>query len=320
MLVFTKKSDLSAFLSPLINQKKTIGFVPTMGALHEGHLSLLEKSLTENDITVMSIFVNPTQFNNVEDLKKYPRTLEKDVEKMSVLSDSIIVYAPSVEDIYEGNTTSQAFEYDGLENQMEGKHRQGHFDGVGTIVKRLFEIIQPTQAYFGEKDFQQLQIIRKMVLKEGLKLDIIGCPIFRAVDGLAMSSRNERLSDEGLDKSIFLYQVLSQAKALFETNSPQKVQDFVATEFKNNPNAQEKFFDYYSKTTLEPQLKTIKSEFPDSGMTDLEIMAGLHFRGIGKSNGTNGLRQILKNKNLKGVQQEPFNLSFDKYINRVNKS
>jgi len=139
MLIFNKKSDLSAFLSPLSHQNKSIGFVPTMGALHEGHLSLLKKSLTENDITVMSIFVNPTQFNNADDLEKYPRTFEEDLKKMSKISDSIIVYAPSVSDIYEGNTVSESFEYDGLEHQMEGQHRPGHFDGVGTIVKRLFE-------------------------------------------------------------------------------------------------------------------------------------------------------------------------------------
>ena len=174
MLVFNKKSDLSAFLSPLINQNKTIGFVPTMGALHEGHLSLLEKSLAENDVCVISIFVNPTQFNNVDDLQKYPRTLDQDVAKIKALNENIIVYAPTVEDIYEGNTTSQAFEYDGLENQMEGKHRPGHFDGVGTIVKRLFEIVKPSQAYFGEKDFQQLQIVKKLVSKYEMKVAITG--------------------------------------------------------------------------------------------------------------------------------------------------
>jgi len=195
MLIFNKKSDLSAFLSPLSHQNKSIGFVPTMGALHEGHLSLLKKSLTENDITVMSIFVNPTQFNNADDLEKYPRTFEEDLKKMSKISDSIIVYAPSVSDIYEGNTVSESFEYDGLEHQMEGQHRPGHFDGVGTIVKRLFEIIKPTTAYFGEKDFQQLQIVKKLVERYAIPVQIIGCPIFREANGLAMSSRNERLSE-----------------------------------------------------------------------------------------------------------------------------
>lgn len=250
MLVFTKKSDLSAFLSPLINQNKTIGFVPTMGALHEGHLSLLEKSLTENDVTVMSIFVNPTQFNNPEDLDKYPRTLEKDVEKMSVLSENIIVYAPTVEDIYEGNTTSQAFEYDGLENQMEGKHRPGHFDGVGTIVKRLFEIVQPTQAYFGEKDFQQLQIVKKLVSKHKMPLSITGCPIFREESGLAMSSRNERLSTEARVKAALIFEILNDAITVFKTHSTQETISFVEKAFKKHPEFELEYFEIADEETL----------------------------------------------------------------------
>lgn len=250
MLVFTKKSDLSAFLSPLINQNKTIGFVPTMGALHEGHLSLLEKSLTENDVTVMSIFVNPTQFNNPEDLDKYPRTLEKDVEKMSVLSENIIVYAPTVEDIYEGNTTSQAFEYDGLENQMEGKHRPGHFDGVGTIVKRLFEIVHPTQAYFGEKDFQQLQIVKKLVSKHKMPLSITGCPIFREESGLAMSSRNERLSTEARVKAALIFEILNDAITVFKTHSTQETISFVEKAFKKHPEFELEYFEIADEETL----------------------------------------------------------------------
>src|SRR5690606_8423426 len=157
----------------------TIGFVPTMGALHEGHLTLVKKAMQNNDITVVSIFVNPTQFNNSEDLEKYPRTLEKDVSLLARLSDDILVYAPSVEDVYEGKTTSESFDFDGLEFEMEGKFRQGHFDGVGTVVKRFFEIIKPNNAYFGEKDFQQLQIIKKLVEKYQIHVKIIGCKIHR---------------------------------------------------------------------------------------------------------------------------------------------
>ena len=179
MRVFQTQKELQIELNKVENQSKKIGFVPTMGALHKGHLSLLEQSLAENEITVLSIFVNPTQFNNADDLKKYPRTLEKDVELVRNLNKNILVYAPSVADIYEGNTISASFNYDGLENQMEGKHRPGHFDGVGTIVKKLFEIIKPTNAYFGEKDFQQLQIIRKLVAKYKIPVNIIGCEIFR---------------------------------------------------------------------------------------------------------------------------------------------
>ncbi len=250
MLIFNKKSDLSAFLSPLINQNKSIGFVPTMGALHEGHLSLLEKSLDENNITVMSIFVNPTQFNNAEDLEKYPRTLEKDIEKMSLISNKIIVYAPSVSDIYEGNTVSQSFEYDGLEHQMEGQHRPGHFDGVGTIVKRLFEIVQPNNAYFGEKDFQQLQIVKKLVSKHKIPVQIIGCPIFREKSGLAMSSRNERLSPEARNKAAIIFEILTKAKELFQKKSINETIRFVEKSFKKHPEFELEYFEIADEETL----------------------------------------------------------------------
>ena len=250
MLIFNKKSDLSAFLSPLIHQNKSIGFVPTMGALHEGHLSLLKKSLAENDITVMSIFVNPTQFNNADDLEKYPRTLEEDVKKMNKISDSIIVYAPSVNDIYEGNTVSESFEYDGLEHQMEGQHRPGHFDGVGTIVKRLFEIIKPSTAYFGEKDFQQLQIVKKLVERYALPVQIIGCPIFREANGLAMSSRNERLSENARNKAALIFEILTQAKHYFSTKSIAEIIEFVQNEFEKNPEFELEYFEIADENTL----------------------------------------------------------------------
>ena len=252
MLVFNKKSDLSAFLSPLINQNKSIGFVPTMGALHKGHLSLLEKSLSENDVTVMSIFVNPTQFNNAEDLDKYPRTLDRDVEIMQELSNNIIVYAPEVEDIYEGNTVSESFDYDGLENQMEGKHRPGHFDGVGTIVKRLFEIIQPNKAYFGEKDFQQLQIVKKLVSKYKIPVEVIGCSIHREESGLAMSSRNERLSTKAREKSAVIFKILNEAKDFFQKNSPEATILFVENEFKKFPEFELEYFEIAEEASLLP--------------------------------------------------------------------
>lgn len=252
MLIFNKKSDLCAFLSPLILQNKSIGFVPTMGALHKGHLSLLEKSLSENEITVMSIFVNPTQFNNAEDLDKYPRTLERDVQIMQELSNNIIVYAPEVEDIYEGNTISESFEYDGLENQMEGKHRPGHFDGVGTIVKRLFEIIKPKKAYFGEKDFQQLQIVKKLVSKHNIPVEVIGCPIHREANGLAMSSRNERLSVLAKEKAAIIYQILLRAKDVFQTHSAEETTKYVENEFKKHAEFELEYFEIAEETTLLP--------------------------------------------------------------------
>ena len=260
MLIFNKKSDLSAFLSPLINQNKSIGFVPTMGALHQGHLSLLKKSLSENDVTVMSIFVNPTQFNNAEDLDKYPRTLERDVQIMQDLSNNIIVYAPEVADIYEGNTISESFNYDGLENQLEGKHRPGHFDGVGTIVKRLFEIVNPQNAYFGEKDFQQLQIVKKMVSKQKLPVKVVGCPIYREANGLAMSSRNERLMPSQKEHASIIYKTLLEAKIKFGTKTAKEVSDWVVKKFENNKEFELEYFQIADEERLLPCIKKSKNK------------------------------------------------------------
>ena len=252
MLIFNRQAALSDHLKSVSTPNTTIGFVPTMGALHKGHLSLLEESLQNNDLTVISIFVNPTQFNNAEDLEKYPRTLESDVEKIKTLHSGIVVFAPSVEDIYEGKTVSQHFDYDGLENQMEGKFRTGHFDGVGTIVKRLFEIVNPTNAYFGEKDFQQLQIVKKMAQKQQLPVNVIGCPIFREANGLAMSSRNERLTNKERQDAAVIYQTLKTAKTKFGTETAKAVADWVQETFKNIPGFELEYFEIADEDTLEP--------------------------------------------------------------------
>ena len=160
MLIFKNIESLQLHLSS-ISLDKNLGFVPTMGALHQGHLSLIKKSSKENNLTVVSVFVNPTQFNNQDDLVKYPRTLSKDLDLLRTVSCDI-VFIPAADNLYNNNVKSEKFNFDGLENQMEGAFREGHFDGVGTVVKRLFEIVKPTNAYFGEKDFQQLQIIKKI--------------------------------------------------------------------------------------------------------------------------------------------------------------
>jgi pantoate--beta-alanine ligase len=260
MHIFQTQKELQIELNKAENQAKKIGFVPTMGALHKGHLSLLEQSLSENEITVLSIFVNPTQFNNADDLKKYPRTLEKDVDLVKKLNKNIMVYAPSVSDIYEGNTISTSFNYDGLENQMEGKHRPGHFDGVGTIVKKLFEIIKPTNAYFGEKDFQQLQIVRKLVTKHKIPVNIIGCEIYREASGLAMSSRNERLSESARNESKLIYEILSQAKEKFISKSANEVVVFVENEFKKHPNFTLEYFEIAAEDTLLTCKRKVKNK------------------------------------------------------------
>ena len=259
MLIFNKQSDLIAHLKAYLNTKTTIGFVPTMGALHQGHLSLLKQSFAENEITVMSIFVNPTQFNNAQDLAKYPRTLDSDVDKIKTVSDKIIIYTPTVDDIYEGNTVATHFEFDGLERQMEGQFRPGHFDGVGTIVKRLFEIVKPTNAYFGEKDFQQLQIVKKLVEKQKLPVNIIECPIFREESGLAMSSRNQNLSEKEKNEAALIYKTLKSAKIKFGTISAKEVSKWVINEFKKNAEFELEYFQIADESTLLPCLRKNKN-------------------------------------------------------------
>ncbi len=174
MKIYTQQKELKNLIFDTKKSGKTVGFVPTMGALHEGHLSLIMKSLKENDLTVVSIFVNPTQFNNAEDLEKYPRTLDADIQLIKKISDTVIVYAPNAEDIYGKDVTSEKFNFDGLDSVMEGEFRPGHFDGVGTVVKKLFEIVMPNKAYFGEKDYQQLLVIKKMVAQTQLPVQIVG--------------------------------------------------------------------------------------------------------------------------------------------------
>jgi pantoate--beta-alanine ligase len=250
MHTFYGKAPLIAHLNSSQFIDSTIGFVPTMGALHDGHLALMERSIRENGYTVVSIFVNPTQFNNPEDLAKYPRTLEEDVRKITALNPEMIVYAPSVDDIYDGKPISQSFDFDGLENQMEGKFRPGHFDGVGTIVKRLFEIVTPTNAYFGEKDFQQLQIVKKLVAKNQLPVTIIGCPIYREANQLAMSSRNERLSANERNQAGIIYQTLLQAKVLFQNETIASAIQLVEQTFENHPLFDLEYFVIADEETL----------------------------------------------------------------------
>lgn len=250
MLVFAKIISVQQKIESL-KSGTSIGFVPTMGALHEGHLSLVEKAKNENDIVVVSIFVNPTQFDNADDLKNYPKTIDKDLSLLKS-TNCDIVFTPTPEEIYANNIQSQSFDFDGLEFQMEGKFREGHFNGVGTIVERLFEIVKPNKAYFGEKDFQQIQIIRKMVEKRNLPVKIIACPIHREKDGLAMSSRNIRLTKEQRVSAPFIYKTLKQAKAEFGTKNALEVVKWVENEFKNHPLFNLEYFEIADEDTLLP--------------------------------------------------------------------
>lgn len=252
MKIFEKQADLTLYIKSVSKTHTSIGFVPTMGALHEGHLSLLRESTSQNALTVMSIFVNPTQFNNPEDLEKYPRTLDSDIAKIKTVSDDIIVYAPKVDDIYQGKTQSEHFDFDGLEHQMEGAFRPGHYDGVGTVVKKLFEIVAPTRAYFGEKDFQQLQIVKKMVEKLNMPIEIIGCPIYREPNGLAMSSRNQRLNAEQKKRAAIIYKTLRAAQNKFKKNSANMVNKWVRERFEKIPDMKLEYFQIADETKLLP--------------------------------------------------------------------
>ena len=196
MEILKNKSALKNYLERQREMGKKIGFAPTMGALHDGHLSLYKTAKAENDLVLSSIFVNPTQFNNSNDLAKYPRTLEFDIKKLEDSGNVDALYIPQIADVYPTGTKSKPYDFDGLELEMEGKFRPGHFDGVATVVEELFRQIKPNNAYFGEKDFQQLAIIKKLVEKLKLPVKIHGVPIYRNNHGLALSSRNERLTTD----------------------------------------------------------------------------------------------------------------------------
>ena len=253
MQVYTAKTGLIAYINKQKQPGLSLGFVPTMGALHQGHLSLVKAALSMNEYVVVSIFINPTQFNNPNDLIHYPRTLDKDVSLLKTLSkDSIVVYAPSSEDLYGSQIKSDCFDFDGLDLEMEGSSRPGHFDGVGTVVKRLFEIVRPDNAYFGEKDFQQLQIIKKMVAITKLPVKIIVCPTEREANGLAMSSRNARLSPAEFDASALIYKTLQYVKKQFNYESRQALSKWVVNQFSTHPLFELDYFQISEVESLAP--------------------------------------------------------------------
>ncbi len=248
MKVFKTVSSLQNYLTK-IDKNKTLGFIPTMGALHDGHISIVKRAKKENDFVIVSIFVNPTQFDKQEDLKNYPNKLKHDLELLKV-ENCDIVFTPIAHEIYTNNIKSDSFNFDGLDKVMEGDFRKGHFDGVGTIVKKLFEIIKPNTAYFGEKDFQQLQIIKKMVARYNLPVQIVPCVIYREEDGLAMSSRNARLTDNQRKSAPLIYQTLLKCKELFLEKEINFVKNFVKNEFEKNKIIELEYFEIADVETL----------------------------------------------------------------------
>ena len=258
MQIITKKQDLQQVVAACKSMGKTIGLVPTMGALHAGHASLVHRAVEENNVCFVSVFVNPTQFNNKEDLAKYPRNIQRDAELLESIGADF-VFAPTPEEMYseqEMNTTF-AFDFAGLDQVMEGKMRPGHFNGVVQVVSRLFYLVQPDKAYFGEKDFQQLAIIHHMVERSSMagtfgNLQIIGCPIVREESGLALSSRNERLSASEKETALAISKTLFESLKWAKSATVAQVQQRVIDAINAVEGLEVEYYEIVDQTTLLP--------------------------------------------------------------------
>lgn len=252
MRVFNKNQSLSDFLESLSTQNFSVGFVPTMGALHNGHLSLIKQAIDENDHVIVSIYINPTQFDDKHDLDKYPYNLEEDIKILKTIKNNkLSLFTPSNFEIYGKNISKKNFNFEGLDQHMEGKFRPGHFAGVATVVKKLLEVVRPNKAYFGEKDYQQLLIVNKLAELLKFPISIIGCPISRDENGLALSSRNSRLStDDRLHASI-IYKNLLLAKDQFYTTEIANIKASVQEFFFNDPKMELEYFEIVEADNLE---------------------------------------------------------------------
>ena len=259
MNTITTIAELESAIQQAKKKNQTIGLVPTMGALHEGHLSLVERARKENDIVVVSVFVNPIQFNNKEDLEKYPRTVENDLALLEKAGTDI-AFTPSVEEMYPEPVTT-VYHFGQIEEVMEGPRRPGHFSGVAVVVRRLFELTQPDRAYFGEKDFQQIAIIRDLLRQMNSKIELVPCPIVRADDGLALSSRNMRLSKEARKVAPAIYATLQQAVEMSEYEDVEDVKLWVmdtlasfheVNDLKEGLCFEPEYFEIVNDTTIQP--------------------------------------------------------------------
>lgn len=256
-------TELSSFVVSQKSENKLVGFVPTMGALHEGHLSLVEKAKQECDVVIVSIFVNPTQFNDVSDFELYPRTIGEDVALLqSELVD--VVFLPTVEEVYPENYKSKDYNFSPIDEVMEGAHRPGHFAGVAMVVSRFFDIVQPDKAYFGSKDFQQLAIIKSMVEQHPYTIDIVSCPISREKSGLARSSRNKRLSEATQHRMGCIYNVLVQAKDKLNNFTPAELESWAKVELEKEDGVEVEYVTVADGKTL--QSKSDWSEMKSAGI------------------------------------------------------
>lgn len=250
MKVVRTISELKSLMSGFKKEGKQVGLVPTMGALHAGHMSLVSRARKENDIVAVSVFVNPTQFNNKEDLRTYPRTEEQDCALLEAAGCDV-VFVPSVEEIYPEEDT-RVFDLGPVAEVMEGKFRPGHFNGVAQIVSKLFSFVEPDKAYFGEKDFQQIAVIRRMVELEGFKLEIVSCPIKREDDGLALSSRNVRLSEEQRKIAPNIYRVLKESCNFASNHTVAETVAMVTEELNKLPQLEVEYYEIVNGLTMQP--------------------------------------------------------------------
>ena len=252
MLVFRDISTLQNHLKNLKNNNKIIGFVPTMGALHKGHLSLVKKSISQNDSTVVSIFINPTQFNNVIDLKTYPSDINKDLELLRSISDKIIVFNPEPYELYAGDIRLEKFNFNGLDRYMEGEFRGNHFAGVATVVSKLFSLIKADYAYFGEKDFQQLRIIENLIKEKKFKINLIRCETIRSEDGLALSSRNNKLNFSSKKIATNLFKALNFAKEKIDDLGIDEIEQKISDNLANFKEIELEYFVIADEKNLKP--------------------------------------------------------------------
>ena len=252
MLVFRDNSTLQNHLKNLKNNNKIIGFVPTMGALHNGHLSLVKKSISQNDLTVVSIFINPTQFNNVNDLKTYPSDIDKDIELLRSISQKIIVFNPEPYELYAGDFRLDQFNFNGLDRYMEGEFRGNHFAGVATVVSKLFRLIKADYAYFGEKDFQQLRIIENLIKEKKFKIKLIRCETIRSEDGLALSSRNNKLNFSSKKIATNLFKALNFAKEKIDDLGIDEIEQKISDNLANFKEIELEYFVIADEKNLKP--------------------------------------------------------------------